>query len=100
MLKYIKHVVAYVIQDLIKQNAIIVGNEIKKRVTCNEQGQVHHVLFGVFWSHGCEKVKDKLGLVYHGLAKQNTDTVMLFYQYLTSKEKNKQINMTLTYIAD
>ena len=29
-LKYIKHVVAYVIQDLIKQNAIIVRNEIKK----------------------------------------------------------------------
>ena len=38
MLKYIKHVVAYVIQDLIKQNAIIVSNEIKRRVTCNEQG--------------------------------------------------------------
>ena len=39
MFKYIKkHVVAYVIQDLIKQNAIIVGNEIKRRVTCNEQG--------------------------------------------------------------
>ena len=38
MLKYIKHVVAYVIQDSMKQNAIIVRNEIKRRVTCNEQG--------------------------------------------------------------
>ena len=38
MLKYIEHFVAYVIQDLIKQNAIIIGNEIKRRVTCNEQG--------------------------------------------------------------